>query len=107
MPHPQTSAEKFSPLLSAAQCGRLGGQVTAQRHGSVHMDAIGRAGFWATVEKHFGGDVAAYMRMLRTHRAQGATSAALGCNVQHQGQSAAWDLPRGPDKRGRNSHPQE
>ncbi|CAM4377339.1 hypothetical protein [Deinococcus marmoris] len=53
------------------------------------MEAIGRAGFWATVEKHFGGDVAAYMRMLRTHRAQGKESAVLGCSVQSQGQSAA------------------
>lgn len=87
MSQSQPATEKFSPRLSATERGRLAGQATAQRHGSIHMETIGRAGFWATVEKHFGGDVAAYMRMLRTHRAQGRVSAVLGCNVQ--GQSAA------------------
>lgn len=83
------SNKRVGLSLSATERGRLGGQATAQRHGSVHMETIGRAGFWATVERHFGGDVAAYMRMLRTHRAQGKVSAVLGCNVQGQGQSAA------------------
>ncbi len=87
MSHSQPTIEKFGPHLSATERGRLGGQPTAQRHGSVHMETIRRAGFWATVERHFGGDVAAYVRMLRIHRAQGRVSAVLGCNVQ--GQSAA------------------
>ncbi|RJF74599.1 hypothetical protein D3875_03395 [Deinococcus cavernae] len=67
--------------LTHAERGSLGGKATAQCHGSMHMEAIGRVGFWATVEKHFGGDVAAYMQMLRTHRAAGQPSAALGCKV--------------------------
>ena len=75
--------DKNPQPLTHAERGSLGGKTTAQRHGSTHMEAIGRAGFWATVEKHFGGDVAAYMQMLRTHRAAGQPSAALGCRV-HQ-----------------------
>lgn len=72
-----TTTRKLSP----AERGSLGGKATAQRHGSMHMEAIGRAGFWATVEKHFGGDVQAYMQMLRAHRAKGQENQALGCRV--------------------------
>lgn len=75
------TADNNHPLTHAER-GRLGGTATAQRHGSVHMEAIGRAGFWATVERHFGGDVQAYMQMLRTRRAAGQENATLGCRVQ-------------------------
>lgn len=51
------------------------------------MEAIGRAGFWATALRHCGGDVTAYMRMLRTHRAVGQPRTALGCRI-HQASAA-------------------
>jgi hypothetical protein len=38
-----------------AHCQRIaahGGSVTAQRHGSQHMRAIGKAGAQATIRKH-------------------------------------------------------
>ena len=33
-----------------------GGQAVVERHGAEHMSAIGKAGFEATVERVFGGD---------------------------------------------------
>lgn len=60
------------------------------------MEAIGRAGFWATALRHFGGDVAAYMRMLRTHRAAGQPSTALGCRIHQAGQRRLTDEGRKP-----------
>jgi hypothetical protein len=48
----------------AADYGRRGGRVTAQRHGTAHMSRIGRAGFAATVKRHWAGDSAAFVDYL-------------------------------------------
>ncbi|MDK2014693.1 MULTISPECIES: hypothetical protein [unclassified Deinococcus] len=67
---------------TAAERGRMGGTATATRHGAVHMEAIGRAGFWATVERHYGGDHQLYMQALRDRQAKGQPDPALGCQVK-------------------------
>ncbi len=43
-----TTTEKFSPRLSATERGRLGGQATAQRHGSIwkRLDAPDFGPLW-------------------------------------------------------------
>ncbi|TNM70725.1 hypothetical protein FHR04_12235 [Deinococcus radiopugnans ATCC 19172] len=61
--------------------GRLGGQATAQRHGAVHMDAMGRDGFRVTVERSHSGDSKAYMVAIRERQQQGKTDPRLGCQV--------------------------
>lgn len=48
--------------------GQAGGKKTFERHGRAHMQAIGRAGFKATVEKHYNGD---YRLALNTLIARG------------------------------------
>lgn len=68
--------------LTAAQRGSLGGRATHQRHGSMHMEAIGRAGFQATVERYYGGDVQAYMNALRSHQAKGEYDPRSRCQVR-------------------------
>lgn len=67
--------------LTHAERGRLGGLSTARKHGSTHMEAIGRAGFWATVERHYGGEMEAYMNTLRRHSGPGEFDPLLGCHV--------------------------
>ncbi|WP_221091203.1 hypothetical protein [Deinococcus aquaedulcis] len=67
---------------TAAERGRMGGTATATRHGSVHMEAIGRAGFWATVKRHYGGDHLRYMQALRDRQARGTPDDDLGCQVK-------------------------
>lgn len=67
---------------TAAERGKLGGQATYQRHGSMHMEAIGRAGFETTVERYYGGDVQAYMDALRQRQAKGEHDPRLGCQVR-------------------------
>jgi len=67
---------------TAAERGRLGGHTTYQRHGSMHMEAIGRAGFETTALRYFGGDVQAYMEALRQRQAKGEHDPWLGCRVQ-------------------------
>ncbi len=67
--------------MTREQIGRAGGQKTAALHGSVHMEAIGRAGFWSTCERMFNGDASAYMAYLREQKqrqklAQGAKGGA-------------------------------
>lgn len=68
---------------TAAERGSIGGRITFQRHGSVHMEAIGRAGFWVTVERYYGGDVCAYMQALRERQGKGQADPRLGCQVHH------------------------
>lgn len=41
---------------TAARFGRLGGLATVARHGTEHMRTIGRRGFQATTDRHYGGD---------------------------------------------------
>lgn len=66
---------------SLAERGRLGGQATAQRHGAVHMEAIGREGFRVTVERSYSGDSKADMAALRERQQKGKTDPCLGCQV--------------------------
>ena len=53
--------------LSKAEAGRIGGRMTARRHGIEHYRAAGRKGFMATVARHWQGDAAGYVRWLRAH----------------------------------------
>jgi len=48
---------------NAAQHGRKGGKVTAERHGREHLSEIGRRGFHAHAEKWFG-SIEAYKQHL-------------------------------------------
>lgn len=41
---------------TAAGYGHRGGASTFARYGREHMQAIGRRGFQATTDRHFGGD---------------------------------------------------
>ncbi len=50
--------------LSKAEAGRIGGRMTARRHGVEHYRAAGRKGFMATVARHWQGDAAGYVRWL-------------------------------------------
>lgn len=45
----------FTPENAAAH-GRKGGLRTVERHGREHMQRIGKLGFKATVQRHYGGD---------------------------------------------------
>ncbi len=49
---------------NAAAMGAKGGRRTAEKHGSLHMELIGRRGWWATVLKHWNGDPRAYMNYI-------------------------------------------
>ena len=42
--------------LSLSERGRKGGQRTLEEHGLQHMRIIGRAGYEATLERHYSGD---------------------------------------------------
>ena len=42
-----------------------GGRTTVQRHGKTHMAEIGARGFETTVNRHWGGDRASYLKYLR------------------------------------------
>ena len=53
--------------LSKAEAGRIGGRMTARRHGIEHYRAAGKKGFMATVARHWQGDAAGYVRWLRAH----------------------------------------
>lgn len=66
---------------TAAERGRMGGTATAARHGAMHMEAIGRAGFWATALRHYGGDPHRYMETLRRLKSKSEPDARLGCQV--------------------------
>jgi general stress protein YciG len=45
----------FTPANAKAM-GRRGGLATVKAHGREHMRAIGRRGFQATTDRHYGGD---------------------------------------------------
>lgn len=45
--------------------GRRGGETTKSRHGRAHYRAAGKAGFAATVERHWHGDAERYTAFLR------------------------------------------
>jgi hypothetical protein len=68
--------------MTAAERGSKGGKTTAQRHGSTHMECIGRAGLYTTAERYYGGDVYAYMKALRDRQRRGEFDPRLGCQVQ-------------------------
>jgi general stress protein YciG len=51
--------------LSKAEAGRIGGRMTARRHGIEHYRAAGRKGFMVTVARHWAGDHEGYLRWLR------------------------------------------
>ncbi|WP_034354863.1 hypothetical protein [Deinococcus phoenicis] len=72
---------------TAAERGSIGGRTTFQRHGSVHMEATLRAGFWVTVLRYYGGDVQAYMDALRARQSKGEHDPRLGCGVQRPKQT--------------------
>lgn len=65
--------------MTAAERGRKGGKATVQRHGSTHMECIGRAGLHTTAERYYGGDVSAYMEALRGRQCQGEFDPRLRC----------------------------
>ena len=67
--------------LSPVERGRLGGLATARRHGSVHMEAIGRDGFWTTVKRHWNGNAAAYLEAQRRRPRRGERDSQLRCRV--------------------------
>jgi hypothetical protein len=50
---------------TAASFGQRGGQTTVKRHGRAHMSKIGKAGFEATVQKHWQGNREAFLRRLK------------------------------------------
>jgi hypothetical protein len=52
--------------LSKAECGRLGGKATRERHGVEHFRAIGKKGFMVTVARHWNGDKIGYMLHLQS-----------------------------------------
>ena len=68
--------------MTAAERGSRGGKATALRHGSTHMECIGRAGLPTTAERYYGGDVHAYMEALRERQRRGEYDPRLGCWVQ-------------------------
>ncbi|MFC5849631.1 hypothetical protein [Deinococcus petrolearius] len=68
--------------MTAAERGSKGGKTTVQRHGSTHMECIGRAGLYTTAERYYGGDVHAYMEALRDRQRRGEFDPRLGCQVQ-------------------------
>ena len=47
-----------------AEAGRKGGLATVREHGRRHMSAIGKRGFAATCNKHYGGDRRAMLNEL-------------------------------------------
>ena len=49
---------------TAAAMGRQGGRSTFSRHGVDHMREIGRRGFRATCDRHYGGDRRAMLNEL-------------------------------------------
>jgi general stress protein YciG len=50
--------------LTKAEAGRIGGMTTKKRHGIEHFRAIGRKGFQATCDRHYGGDRRAMLNEL-------------------------------------------
>ena len=50
--------------MTKKEAGAIGGKVTFIRYGRPHMQAIGRRGFAATVERHWSGDRQAFVRRL-------------------------------------------
>ena len=71
--------------MTAAERGSKGGKTTVQRHGSTHMECIGRAGLYTTAERYYGGDVQAYMNALRSHQAGGEYDPRSRCQVRRAG----------------------
>lgn len=49
---------------NAAKHGSKGGRETVKRHGRDHMSRIGKDGYQAVIDKHFGGDESAYKKHL-------------------------------------------
>ena len=74
---------------TAAQFGQRGGTTTVQRHGRAHMSKIGKAGFEATVHKHWNGNREACLRRLKE----------LGLMAQDPiPQNGAWQREQRPDE---------
>ncbi len=74
---------------NAKQLGAKGGKATVAKHGKAHMRHIGRLGFRATVDKHYGGDVKLALNTL----------IAKGLMAQDPAPSnGAWTKERVPDR---------
>jgi len=56
--------------LTKAEAGRIGGMTTKKRHGIEHFRAIGRKGFQATCDRHYGGDRRAMLNKLIKRRSE-------------------------------------
>ena len=57
-------AKKRRKTMSKAEAGRKGGKMTLKRHGRRHFIAIGKLGFTATCNTHYGGDRRAMLNEL-------------------------------------------
>src|SRR5262245_18079017 len=70
--------------MTRRQAGTLGGLQTLSRHGREHMRAIGRAGFNATVARHWQGDRAGYCEWLAQHQHLAAIERATDFELDRQ-----------------------
>src|SRR5262249_55520931 len=75
--------------VTRRQAGRLGGLQTLSRHGREHMRAIGRAGFNATVARHWQGDRAGYREWLAQRQHLAAIERAADFELDRQLDTAA------------------
>ena len=63
-PTPRPTRGRPFTKANAAAMGAKGGRRTAEKHGRLHMELIGRRGWWATVLRHWNGDPRAYMNYI-------------------------------------------
>jgi hypothetical protein len=56
--------------MDRGAAGSKGGKQTVAKHGREHMAEIGAIGFAATVNRHYGGDAAEYLRVQRRRAAE-------------------------------------
>jgi hypothetical protein len=78
--------------------GSQGGKKTFAKHGKSHMQAIGARGFEATVNRHFGGDKAEYLRYLHNRAnesvMEGYVDRELNRRLEQGQQIACIELPQ-------------
>ena len=58
------SPKRFDRAAHCRQIAQLGGLTTVQRYGPQYMSALGKIGFQAYADTHFGGDRSAAMQSL-------------------------------------------
>jgi general stress protein YciG len=51
--------------MDRGAAGSKGGRTTFERYGKEHFREIGKRGFQATVNRHYGGDAQEYLRVQR------------------------------------------